>query len=748
MKQIFAHTLSGVSTDKWEPLYGSNSHAERTAAVMASFRVPFSERVCNPSYAKKLLHLLAVSHDMGKASEAFQRYLRNGGGAKVDHKTAAAKWWIENGSVLGHMMSYVCFGHHGGLCSGTPMFEQIQNTPFLSEVRKHLPEELQHAVEKKPFQVGMGCTTKEECYFSLMLALRMFHSCLIDADWLATEAFCDADTNKRRAAREYKSMAVLSQTLEDYIAEREQPVHGKINELRKLVHHSCYNAASQTPNVYRLNVPTGGGKSLSSLSFALRHAELNNLQRVIYVIPYTSIIDQTAREFRAIFGDEQVIEHHSNITEEVDSEDNRLATENWDAPIIITTSVQFFETLFSCKNSRCRKIHNIANAVIVFDEVQTLPTNLLKPCLLALKTLQREYNCTHVLCTATQPALTNRDRFDIGWPENEVKSLLGHELEESLAKEMKRVKVEFLGSITEESLVSHFISLEMGSALIIVNLTSQAQKLYELLKARSVSGLFHLSARMCPAHRMDVLNEVRERLLAGLPTVLVATRVVEAGVDISFPVVYRDQCGLDSLAQAAGRCNRHGELSEGKVYSFVGCEYDLPGSFVDLRDGIYALQDTLSLNAYEDVFEPRIVHDYFVRFYEKRRHGSRDWDNADICALINTQPKIWDFPEIAQKFCFIKQEQRQIVVPYGKDVEKMRQSLMALNLAGIMPSRSMFRKLQAYTVSLYAEEWNRVKNNCECVHEKANIWMLVDAPYYDSERGLLKDINQPLNYIF
>lgn len=746
MNAIYAHTLDSAPVEDWEPLYGVDGHAERTAAEMSAFRVPFSAEVLAPVHARYLMRLLALTHDMGKASADFQAYLRRGGGAKVDHKSAAVKWWRKNSKLFGNLMSYVCFGHHGGLNHGARIDEHLEYVSWSPEIDEYLPDELQQGVERVPFQAGQNCITQDEKLFSLMMAIRMFHSCLVDADWLATEAFCDPERYRLRKECRHTSMSMLSQMLEGYIIEREKKATGHINALRKLVHESCYQASGQAPGVFRLNVPTGGGKSLSSLSFALQHAHLHQLERVIYVIPYTSIIDQTAGEYRAVLGEEQVVEHHSNITEEADSENNRFATENWDAPVIITTSVQFFESLFACQNSRCRKIHNIANSVIVFDEVQTLPSALLKPCLFAMKTLQRDYNCSLVLCTATQPALTNHEYFDIGWPEDEVKSLLGESLETKLAREMKRVEVEMLGAISEETLVEHFLASDMSSALMIVNLTSQAQHLFGLLQERGVEGLYHLSARMCPAHRVAVLDEIRERLSAGQPTVLVATRVVEAGVDISFPVVYRDCCGLDSLAQAAGRCNRHGELDVGKVYSFTSSEYSLPSSFVDLRDGAYAMEDIVSSTKLDELFESQVVNNYFVRFYDKRKN--KGWDQKGIFTWVNQHYKVWDFPEIAQRFRFIDQEQLPLLVSYGEEGEQIRAELSEMDKLGIMPGRRMFRRLQAFSVNVYREEWNRLRPHCECVHQKAGIWILCTKEGYDAQRGLLKDFNTQTEYIF
>lgn len=590
---------------------------------------------------------------------------------------------------------------------------------------------------------------QDERAFALMMAVRMLHSCLIDADWLATEEYTNPEISSKRQQRPFSDIAKMARDLEAYIGERESGATGRINELRRQIHHSCLAAAQKLPGVYQLNVPTGGGKTLSSLSFALNHARLHGLERVIYVIPYTSIIDQTAREFRAIFGEYAVVEHHSNLVEENDSDSNRFASENWDARLIITTNVQFFESLFACKNKKCRKLHNMAHSVVVFDEVQTLPASLLKPCLYAMKTLQRDFGCSLVLCTATQPTVINHGRFNIGWNPGEVSSLIGVPLELQLAREMKRVDVEYLGKMQQDKLIEHFTQSGATSALFIVNLTRQAQELHADLEALHVPGLYHLSARMCQKHRLAVLEEVRMRLKHGEPTVLVSTRVVEAGVDISFPVVYRDMCGLDSLAQSAGRCNRHGERDKGRVYLYENEGYKLPSSFVDLRDAIYALSDVMLQHPEQELLSADMVEHYFRDFYNKRERGCPSWDKNRI---INVEtlfpPKIWDFPAMADSFRMIEQNQQSVIISYGDAAELLLQEIKGRLQAGYMPSRRMYRSLQQLSVAVYSNEWESLRQHCFRLHEKSDIWILDNSELYDSQRGLLRTSEQTIDYVF
>jgi len=323
----------------------------------------------------------------------------------------------------------------------------------------------------------------------------------------------------------------------------------------------------EPPGIYTLTVPTGGGKTLSSMGFALNHAVKYGKHRVIYVIPYTSIIEQTADQFRAIFG-EAVIEHHSNLDSTDEAKENarsRLACENWDAPVIVTTTVQFFESLFASRTSRCRKLHNIVNSVVILDEAQLLPPDFLAPILEALKELQKNYGVTVVFCTATQPALGPHKTMDFDFKGIDgMKEIMDDPA--MLHKALKRTEirqVRNLEPLTWDDVAGEITNNE--SVLCIVNRRDDARTLWELLP----EGSIHLSALMCGAHRVRKIKEIKERLRNGVPTRVVSTQLVETGVDVDFPVVYRAMAGLDSIAQAAGRCNREGLRAKGKVFVFT-----------------------------------------------------------------------------------------------------------------------------------------------------------------------------------
>ncbi len=774
---IYAHSNREKPDKPWELLYGPDGHAERTRKVIESFTPLLDPELWAPEEAMRCMHVLALAHDMGKASHEWQQYLRDSAEGhssdKTDHKTAAAKWALENiEGPMGELLAYAFAGHHSGLSNGVELFAKLRNFDLTSEVVDSLPEELRGNLQLSLPKLGHGQTmTPEtpravrnamagECAMLLSMVVRMLHSSLIDADCTATALYREEYSD---VERNHSSLATLSDKLEAHLTQEENKKKTKgtekeihINSLRREVHEACYaeaeRALSNTP-IYRLNVPTGGGKTLSSLSFALRHAVMCDKQRVIYVIPFTSIIEQTAGQFRKVLGAENVLEHHSNVSEENDNEENRRASENWDVPVIVTTSVQFFESLFSDQNRRCRKLHNIAQSVIIFDEAQTLPTHLLAPCIAAMKALQYEFGCTLVLCTATQPAfIRDAELFPIGWDASESRSLIGEELETRLQQEMKRVEVENIGRKNKEELVDHFLASGNESALFIVNLTRQAQELFATLRNRGVENMYHLSARMCPAHRAEVLHEVCDRLENHMPTVLVATRVVEAGVDISFPVVYRDKCGLDSLAQSVGRCNRDGELPLGKVFYFDDPCIGFNNKMLDWSKGIEILEDIIEGLDFSEIFSTSTVTDYFRRFFHSM-HEINEWGGGQKGVMKIIKDGVargknqfhWNFSCVARKFRMIPSLQHSLIIPYGHAGEKLRSNLRNLQRANSMPTRKEYREIQRLSVSVYEQEWKRIPK--ERVHESSNLFILNDITWYDKELGLLHEPSN-CNYVF
>lgn len=638
---------------------------------------------------------------------------------------------------MGDLMAYILAGHHGGLPQGVDLFQRRMKDVH-PEWQQFAHEDLLAPVTLHGLwnQKVMPFLQNQRCFgFATAMQIRMLFSALVDADFLATEAFMNPSQQRERPCWPQDILSQMSDTLEQHLAilEEEAPL-GNISQLREEIHHSCRENATKQPGVYRLNVPTGGGKTLSSLSFALKHALQHGLHRVIYVIPYTSITEQTATTFRKVFAPlskelkyDCVLEHHSNITTNRENTRTKLMFENWDSPLIVTTNVQFFESLFAHKTSACRKVHRIARSVVIFDEAQALPTNLLAPCLESMKSLRRDYGNTLVLCTATQPALMYREKFPIGWQENDVQSLLDKEQEAKLEREMKRVHIEHLGTLNTKELIDHFLKRALNSALLIVNTTRQAQDLLDALRAalpEETTPCRHLSARMCPLHRSQVLQEVRSLLNEQKPIILVATRVIEAGVDISFPVVYRDQSGIDSLAQAAGRCNRHGEMPKGGlVYSFESSDYPIPDILVDLKAAANASRDIRDTHPEADILSPDIVRRFFELYYTARGDQTkingdslRRWDEQGVLELSCCQygsPEMLrhiDFPEISHRFQLIPDGQRSIMIPWGKEGENIREELKKRLHKGILPDRKLFQRIHSCSIQIYNQDWIILEN--------------------------------------
>jgi CRISPR-associated endonuclease/helicase Cas3 len=552
----------------------------------------------------------------------------------------------------------------------------------------------------------------------------MMFSALVDADFLATEAFMSP-----LQASERRTVSVtpkdLASHLESHLAQLRANSHSStVNNIRAEVSEMCHQAASLPPGLFSLNVPTGGGKTLASLRFSLRHAAVNGMDGVIVAIPFTSIIDQNAAVYRDIFaslGQGVVLEHHSNLDPDDTSETTakRLQTENWDAPIVVTTNVQFFESLFACRTSRCRKLHRIARRVIILDEVQSLPVELLKPTMLAIRELVESFHCTVVLCTATQPALAHRETFPIGL--HNVQPIIADVNE--LHARLRRVKVHVAGALSNRELVDRLN--QQHQVLCIVNTRPHAAQVFAGL--RCDSGNFHLSTRMCAAHRVSVLeNKIRPRLRDNRRCRVVSTQLIEAGVDVDFPVVYRAACGLDSLAQAAGRCNREGRLAAGDVYFFESEQPPPPGMLRQAADSGREL-----VGKYDDLLSPAAIEEYFQLHYFKR--GESGWDKRQVLEAVGRSPSTlhFQFREIADRYSFITEQTDSIVVPWGKG----KRLIERLNDTNRPLMRADYRRLQRYTVSVRDHE-RRILLAAGALTQLHDCWVLTQSHLYDKCLGL------------
>lgn len=643
-------------------------------------------------------------HDLGKYTEKFQHRL-SGEAPRMDHATWGACIAHERYRGLGTLMAYAIAGHHAGLADGTVGEAQTRSSLRYrlsedyrtSELPPLLPD-WQHDIEL-PDSIGMpeGFTAlKPRLAFQLSLLTRMIFSCLVDADFIDTDNFYRRiEGNEPRPENSGASLEVLRERLNAYLDGK--PKTGGINPLRADILAHVRGMAGESPGRFSLTVPTGGGKTLASLAFALDHAIAHGLRRIIYVIPFTSIIEQTAGVFREAFGElgeDAVLEHHSAFFDDPQSElqsveKRRLAMENWDAPVVVTTAVQFFESLFADRPSRCRKLHNIAGSVVILDEAQTLPLDLLRPCVTLLDELALNYRTSIVLCTATQPALTRVQGFKDGL--EGVRELAPDP--PSLYRQLRRVTVRHVGVLDDAAITDCL--RQRQQALCIVNNRRHARHLFESIADQP--GASHLTTLMHARHRSAVLADVRQRLKAGEPCRLVSTSLIEAGVDVDFPMVLRAEAGLDSIAQAAGRCNREGRLPRdaGEVLVFETADPDwAPPRELKLFAEAFR---TIERAHREDLLALEAVTAYFQEMYW-RRAGKLGEELIDLFrgAGIDSLP----FETLAARFKVIRTTMRPVIVPYEPARPGLEDPFVIDALRNLEYAPAAARKLQPFLVQV------------------------------------------------
>ena len=726
---FFAHSLPKQSLSNWELM---SDHEEQVAARCSAFLHQVASNFQNWG------DLLGRLHDLGKYSSEFQSYLMQANNlgdphqsdvlGRVDHSTAAAQFANQNLKPFGKALAYCFAGHHAGL----PDWDDGSSQKGLKQrLEKQIPDALCNAPESllmlpqlPPPTHFRKPSSNEEAAFSVVFWIRMMFSGLVDADFLATESFMSPDRGNQRPTNAI-SLVELKKTLERHLEQIQLSAPpSTVNNARKTVADDCLNQASLSPGFFSLCVPTGGGKTLAGLRFALSHATAHDLSRVIVAIPFTSIIEQNAEVYRNVFqehGDEVVLEHHSNLDPDKETYTNRLQSENWDAPLVVTTNVQLFESLFATRTSSCRKLHRLSHSVIVLDEAQTIPVTLLKPTLLALRELVESYGCSVVLCTATQPALELREDFPIGIPN--IQPII--EKPKQLHATLKRTKVELAGVQTIENLAQHLSEHEQ--ALCIVNTRSQAAELFERLDS-SCNDIFHLSTRMCGAHRISILKTIRKRLDKKQPCRVVSTQLIEAGVDVDFPIVFRAECGLDSLAQAAGRCNREGNMKVGRVVHFQFEDPPPPGFLRQTADSARELLSEFS----DDLLSPEAIEKYFHLHYWK---NETSWDQNDVLEPIGTQPSNMEFNFrcVAERYKFIRDETESVLVGWD-DIGKSLVNL--LDAPNAMLDRKTWRKMQRYSIQLRQHELMRFEK-AGAIQKRHERWVLVMDHLYDKQLGLM-----------
>ena len=717
--------------------------------------------------------LLGRLHDAGKAQPAFQHYIRGESAAKAPHSAAGAllatsllyefsvELALKKFPRTSRLLAYAISGHHRGLHDYIELRKELEKKEIkercakMKEALPNIKSELQtwakeHAeateTSLKELAKQVGATEQAQAL------IRLLFSCLVDADFLDTEAFMDEERKERRqeATNGYAPLELLRDRLTKHM--EGFSTEGKINQARRLFLNQCQEHGRTCPKgYYSLFLPTGGGKTLSSMAWALETALKHEAKRIIYIIPYTSIITQTAGIFREIFGEENVLEHHSDISfsggetsqEAERYERTRLLAENWDAPIIVTTNVQFFESLFSHKVSRSRKVHSIANSVVVFDEVQMFPTKFLHPMLRLLEDLRWIYGTQLLFCSATLPPF-DKDHSSSFKRVNDF-----HQLSEDIQPivpedpELFKVFDRVVYHLEEKEYTTKELAEELAqhdTALCIVNSRRDASQLYQALleTGKETQDLIHLSRNMCSAHLKERIAEIRHRLKAGIPTIVISTQLIEAGVDIDLPIVYRAMSGLDSIVQAGGRCNREGKRTAlGEVYVFSLS--DSGKAFGAIAQGQNATRFLLD-NDKEHTRSSmplELIEAYYLCYYSSI--GSFDTKGIAESLYDIEEAKRWrfDFEQASKDFQLIDNVDCDLFVPYGKGkelIEGLQKHTLYLN-------NKTMRELQQYHVAIskwrYEElEEARLLSEMVVDRETGKSMLVLEPQGYDEALGV------------
>ncbi|TPW32176.1 CRISPR-associated helicase Cas3' [Martelella alba] len=693
----FAHSSKDQGKTDWQLLL---DHLQATAGLAGERGAPLG--------LERAAFVAGLVHDLGKYNTRFQRRIA-GDNLAVDHATAGGKVlcaeMTDSDKAMAEVIAYAILGHHAGLPdrrneTNACLDWRIENCPEINPDWRAELGELPKDLAPLELIGRFPRDDRQKHAFAWSVMGRMIFSCLVDADFRDTEAYyagLDGGQVDRQWPELRRLLPTLSARYETHMAGFSRD--GDLNVLRGEILDHVRGKADEKPGLFTLTVPTGGGKTLASLGFALDHAKAHGHRRIIYAIPFTSIIEQTAAIFRDVLereGEQIILEHHSSIDEQArkgrepaqQRDKLKLAMEDWAAPIVVTTNVQLFESLFAARTSKARKLHNIAGSIIILDEAQTLPRQYLLPVMRMLQALADQYGCTIILCTATQPALGRREGFD-GLRLDETRELAPDP--RGLAAHLARARIRHAGRMDNEALIEALC--EQDQALVIVNSRRHALELYKQAKEQGLSGLVHLTTRQCAAHRRVILADVRARLENGEPCRVIATSLIEAGVDVDFPAVLRAEAGLDQIVQAAGRCNREGKRPPEKsiVTVFTPPDYapptEIKGLIGDMGRIIGQHDDLLSLSAIED---------YFREVYW--RAGAKGLDSKKICDDFSVTGRGTDFAyrTVAEKFCMIESGMEPVVIPFD---EKAKKAIGDLRIENI-PSGRIARLLQSYVVQV------------------------------------------------
>lgn len=687
---------------------------------------------------------VGMLHDIGKYSNRFQRYIRGEEKLKrgdVDHSSAGAiEAYHMSANAIGLIMSYCISGHHSGLLDGGSKYDDNESAATLwgrlnKEVEDYSSYTNEIQISDKPQKPHISLITEsinEKGNFSLSFFIRMVFSCLVDADFLDTEKYMTDGMQDRDAGEDIHS---LKKKLDSFL-NKNGYLKGKkgINKYRSDILKECIEEGKGDENFYTLTVPTGGGKTISSLAFALERAEKASKKRVIYVIPYCSIIEQTVDIFRHIFGENNVLAAYSNA--DYDDENLRLSADNWNKPIVVTTSVQFFESFYSNRTSACRKLHNVADSVIIFDEAQLLPEFRLKPCIRVIEELGVNYGCVAVLCTATQPSL---NQFFEKVLINRKPGIILKEIcadTKELFTVFRRVSFNKIGKISDDELAEKLEDHEQ--VLCIVSTRKQAANLFKLLDG---DGIYHLSTLMTAEHRRRTLKDVRSRLQNNKRCIVVSTSLIEAGVDVDFPCVYKAETGLDSIIQAGGRCNREGGMDADRSIVYVFEPEDKYKTPRMLKRPLEVEQ--MVTNGEDDISSTDIIRKYFDTLHTIEDSGQKSGLDADdiVGSFENAEKLSYPFDTIGRKFRMIDSDTYSVFIP-----DERSDNIVWKLENDIMLTPDEYRHIGRCSVNIYENELNKIRNYVDQIDDRS--FILMDSDLYDERMGLICDDDRSGEAIF
>jgi len=674
----------------------------------------------SPFDGGELAYLCGIVHDIGKYSDKFQLRIR-GKNISVDHATAGGQllFKLGNESNLAKIAAYCCMGHHGGLPDGGNDCDAGDDSTLHGRRKKDIEDYSAYKRELATLPAFMPPNWPPKDGFEVAFFIRMIFSSLVDADWIDTETYMNKGEHQRGG---FANIKTLNERIQEHIIPFLNPTDevSDLNIHRTNLLKNCLSAAEKPSGLFTLTAPTGSGKTKSSLAFAFKHAAIYNKRRVFYISPYNTIIEQNATVFEDILGAENVLRHYGNYHYDDKSEESsnkRYSVENWDFPMITTSSVQFLESLFAHKPSVCRKLHNIANSIIIFDEAQMIPIHLLIPCVRAIVELVNHYGCTVVFATATQSAL---DEYLDGIRPTEIVENPMH-----LHNLLKRNRVEVIEEeVTDDNLSDLLASHQQ--VLCIVNTRKHAQSLFTKLKNSAEDGIFHLSTTLYPLHRTKILDEIRQRLIDKLSCRVISTSMIEAGVDVDFPVVYRAQAGLDSIVQAAGRCNRENRhpLNISTVYVFTPTEHTPPKSI-----GLNIATTKQIIRNHNDIASPEAITAYFKQLFYNKGNGALDVN--DIISVLSNGFKTCSFPfrQVSSMFRIIEENTKAVYILFeAPELEK--------RLCNGERTKELFRELANYSVSLYEYSDIKLLNEIGALVRLDEEVLIVSPDYYDKQFGV------------